>query len=382
MLTLSAAFPAYAATAEKKSAIFHISIADLDAGFDNDDHEIDEDDIDSYITLKNKEDWYDIDEIKFEGSSTWKQGQDKTVKITIEVSDSDTVVFKSAKAKVEEGTKWTSTKSPSVSGGRTKKTVTLKLKGLVTDLDDPSDLSWSGNTARWEKVSGAERYRVKVYCNSKLMGSMTTVNNYADLYPAMTRAGDYYFTVRAENKSSKVESDYTDSEEKSISNYERYTGSGTLQDVLGSGQQNNQSNYNGPSNSSVQNGWAQDGRGWRYFENGNALRNSWKFVDNNWFWLAADTYMSTGWIYDGTHWYYLNPVSDGTKGRMMTGWIHNTSTNKWYYLNPNHGGPMGSMVAGYATINGKRYYFDPSSGEMWANRTLPNGAYVGAGGNY
>jgi len=69
--------------------------------------------------------------------------------------------------------------------------------------------------------------------------------------------------------------------------------------------------------------------------------------------------MQTGWFIDPAdqNSYYLNPFSDGTCGRMMTGWVD---------------------------IGGKRYYFNPNSdgamGRMFRNERTPDGYYVGADG--
>ena len=47
--------------------------------------------------------------------------------------------------------------------------------------------------------------------------------------------------------------------------------------------------------------------------------------------------MQTGWLEDNTGKYYLNPVSDGTQGRMITGTY---------------------------TINGVEYHFETRAGNM------------------
>ena len=47
--------------------------------------------------------------------------------------------------------------------------------------------------------------------------------------------------------------------------------------------------------------------------------------------------MQTGWYQDNTGKYYLNPVSDGTQGRMVTGTL---------------------------TINGVEYHFETQAGNM------------------
>ena len=67
--------------------------------------------------------------------------------------------------------------------------------------------------------------------------------------------------------------------------------------------------------------------------------------------------MRTGWLdWNGSR-YYLNPVSDGTKGRMLTGW---------------------------ALIDGRWYFFEPAAGRnqgrLYRNETTPDGYRVGPDG--
>ena len=57
---------------------------------------------------------------------------------------------------------------------------------------------------------------------------------------------------------------------------------------------------------------------------------------------------------DGS-WYYLNPISDGSLGKMATGWrwISDASGREYcYYFHPNAGGPMGAMAASGKTPDG------------------------------
>ena len=52
--------------------------------------------------------------------------------------------------------------------------------------------------------------------------------------------------------------------------------------------------------------------------------------------------MTVGWIFKNNKWYYLNPVSDGTKGKMYTGWQF--IDGKWYYFSDTSEGTMGTLV--------------------------------------
>lgn len=78
----------------------------------------------------------------------------------------------------------------------------------------------------------------------------------------------------------------------------------------------------------------------------------------DWFLFDGEGFMVTGWYTDGVgNTYYLNPVSDNTKGRMVTGWN---------------------------VIDGKSYYFneepDGTRGKLYRNTMTPDGYHVNANG--
>ena len=50
--------------------------------------------------------------------------------------------------------------------------------------------------------------------------------------------------------------------------------------------------------------------------------------------------------------YYLHAVSDGTRGRMYTGW--NLIDGVWYYFNPTSDGTKGSLFMNRQTPDGYR----------------------------
>lgn len=123
----------------------------------------------------------------------------------------------------------------------------------------------------------------------------------------------------------------------------------------------------------VSGNWIQHGDGrWKFVDAvGTEYKNVWAAVYNpyanvqagasayDWFRFDENGFMLTGWFTDPTdqNLYYLNPVSDGTCGRMVTGW---------------------------AMIEGKEYYFNPVSdgtmGRMLRNETTGDGYFVGADG--
>ena len=79
----------------------------------------------------------------------------------------------------------------------------------------------------------------------------------------------------------------------------------------------------------------------------------------DWFRFDETGHLITGWYTDPADGcvYYMNPLSDGTKGKMMTGWV---------------------------VIDGKEYYFNPNSdgtrGRLFRNEMTPDGHFVGADG--
>ena len=103
-------------------------------------------------------------------------------------------------------------------------------------------------------------------------------------------------------------------------------------------------------------------------ERGTAYKNVWAAVYNpyantglgqqafDWFRFDENGLMITGWFVDpgdGFR-YYLNPVSDNTRGRMVTGWC--MIDGKYYYFNPNSDGHRGRMLVNEKTDD--NYYVD------------------------
>ncbi|RGY96933.1 hypothetical protein [Clostridium sp. AM58-1XD] len=126
---------------------------------------------------------------------------------------------------------------------------------------------------------------------------------------------------------SKDKTDWTESDEQ----YFEY--------ALGNGSSNSNSNSGTPGTA----GWKSNSTGWWYQNaDGSYPANAWLFVDNNWFHFDGNGYMQTGWITDGGNRFYLNPNSDGTKGRMVTGWW--IINGKYYYFNPVSNGSRGALV--------------------------------------
>ncbi len=102
--------------------------------------------------------------------------------------------------------------------------------------------------------------------------------------------------------------------------------------------------------------WLKDSIGWWYrYKDGSYPKSCWKQLPYNgtleWYHFDSRGYMETGWFTDtDKHVYYLNPVSDGTCGRMVTGWKQ--IEGKWYYFNTVSDGTKGAMFVNRRTPDG------------------------------
>ncbi|CUO01983.1 Ig-like domain-containing protein [Hungatella hathewayi] len=102
--------------------------------------------------------------------------------------------------------------------------------------------------------------------------------------------------------------------------------------------------------------WIQDSTGWWYQnKDGSYPAACWQLITYNgtseWYHFDEKGYMQTGWFTDtdGNR-YYLHAVSDGTRGRMYTGW--NLIDGVWYYFNPTSDGTKGALFMNRQTDTG------------------------------
>lgn len=102
---------------------------------------------------------------------------------------------------------------------------------------------------------------------------------------------------------------------------------------------------------------------WTFSADGRTYNNEWAYIHNpyaevgqpaaDWFRFSETGHMMTGWYsnQDGQN-YYLNPVSDNTLGRMVTGWKQ--IEGKHYYFNIMSDGTKGRMLQDTVTPDGYR----------------------------
>lgn len=103
--------------------------------------------------------------------------------------------------------------------------------------------------------------------------------------------------------------------------------------------------------------WVQDAGGWMYIFNNFRPVSQWGYLPYDgkfaWYYFDQNGYMVTGWYTDASgRTYYLNPVSDGTRGRMVTGW--NQIDGKWYYFSTEEGSANGMLLKNTTTPDGYR----------------------------
>lgn len=120
--------------------------------------------------------------------------------------------------------------------------------------------------------------------------------------------------------------------------------------------------------------WEQKGNVWKFHKQDGTFAKGFIQFDGDWYYLdEADSSLKTGWFKDKDgNWYFFNTLSDGKKGKMLTGW-------QWidgycYYLSQAKDGTQGRMLANTITpdkfkVNADgRWFVDNSNGVYIANK--------------
>ena len=97
--------------------------------------------------------------------------------------------------------------------------------------------------------------------------------------------------------------------------------------------------------------WAFLSDKWYLFNEKGDMVTGWANVDDKWYFMDSSGAMHDGWLEDGNgEWYYMNPISDGTRGAMRTGW--HQIDRKWHYFNTASDGAQGKMLKNQRTPDG------------------------------
>jgi len=115
-------------------------------------------------------------------------------------------------------------------------------------------------------------------------------------------------------------------------------------------------------------GWSHEGGDWQYLEDGEPVRDEWRYVDGRWYVFdAAGRMIRDSWHLDGDVYYYL-----GHDGGMLSGqWLD--YRGDWYYLDAD-----GRMVAD-AYVHSSRGWCYINEHGQWDDqyrRELPKGPGV------
>ncbi|GEM_PF-327972 len=279
--------------------------------------------------------------------------------------------------------------------------VTVTSSYLKGQYSEPQNLTWTANSlgqAQWtapEDGNNAGVYDVRLSRDGRTVYTQSAYQATSiNLYPWMTREGDYTFLVRSVTNSSgngAKNSEWVESDGQEITKDKVSDGSG--QGSGGSG---------GTTSGKV--GWQQvNGKWYFFYPDGSMKKNGWEKISNKWYLFDANGMMLTGWQTHNNNTFYL----DTSKGDMKTGWV-NTSDGQWYWLNPNpqagtEGAMLknqfldkdgyryyltstGAMATGWTKINNEQYYFRPNNdgrpkGSMVTNQRV-DGFWLGPDGKW
>ena len=162
--------------------------------------------------------------------------------------------------------------------------------------------------------------------------------------------------------------------QSSSSGRDKSSGSGATRQDLVKGRTNSIIGIlTGTANSTANDGkshWMQDEHGWglRFADSSypkaeksgtSGIAYAWEQVNGNWWAFDESGYIKTGWMRDEDYggWFYLDPEHG-----MQTGWV--LIDGKWYYFHPTSDGMKGLMYAGRRTPDG--YYVDENG--VWDGR--------------
>jgi len=293
----------------------------------------------------------------------------------------------STKAHVSSGDNTPKVKSVSKTRSGDELVVTVTTNAIKGAYSEPSDLEWAAGQlgqAHWaapEDGNGEGYYDVKLKRDDKTVTTFKTYNATSiNLYPWMTKEGDYSFEVRTvpNGTSGAKASEWTESDSQDVPKEKVSDGSG--QNASGG------SSSSG-GNSGGQVGWRQvNGTWYFYYPDGSMKKNGWEKVSNKWYYFDATGAMQKGWKTVGANTYYL----DSNNGDMKSGWVK-TSDGQWYYLNStendsNYGAMLknqwldyknnryylkdsGAMATGWLKIGDAYYHFN-SDGALSVSTTI------------
>lgn len=138
-------------------------------------------------------------------------------------------------------------------------------------------VSWDGDTAVWDGVSGAGSYEVQLYRNDKLLTTQTSKEASLDLSSYINVEGDYTFSVRAAGSYRSQSGSWSERSESRTILYE---------DAW-----------------HIANGeWEKKPNGWRYvYKNGAYPVSTWRCINEAWYFFNEEGYMESDCYVKSSH---------------------------------------------------------------------------------
>lgn len=250
---------------------------------------------------------------------------------------------------------------------RSKK-ITIKVNYIPkVTLENPTNIYYEDEyVGVWDKVDYCKMYEVEILKEDdngdyRIYKTVKVTKPKIDLSFYATDDYSISFKVRAVAKNLK-QSKYLKSSNWVNANDSVYSDDNTTSgNFSGSG-----NNLTFKDSKGKVSGWQHIGGSWYYFNPDNkniAIVANWLFLDGHWYYFNDFGVMQIGWINVNEYFYYLNPISNGTKGALETGWICTGPAGPWYYLQTGTNGPL-------------------PEGAMYAERITPDGYYVDAKGEW
>lgn len=202
--------------------------------------------------------------------------------------------------------------------------ITLHLLPMSERVGKISYAEWEGKTAVWDAAVGAVSYDVYLFRDSRAVGAKrTTTETTFDFGVALNKEGEYYFKVRPVGKEGAKEGVFAESDSIYRSEEDLETEleaakaakAGTQADGTSSSEAAEGSPAaaadTAASTAGTEGSWIQDGTNWRFIKaDGSQQSNDWLFINGKWYYFEADSKMKTGWLLWNEKWYYLGPDGD------------------------------------------------------------------------